>query len=145
MRHILAFLTVCCTIGLQAYGYTVIWRTGTQDKYVKRYPRNTYVNTGVSRHGHDTFCQCKFHVYGRDPQTEPARLAKREGGRIEHVEDAGNGKMLVTTMTLCMMCNGTGRSMSRTCSRCNGNGVQVRKVLKPMSKKRNIYIITKEF
>lgn len=72
-------------------------------------------------------------------KTVEAETIFQQGGKIEVVRNAGNDKMEVITRTLCRMCNGTGRSMSRTCSRCNGNGFQVRKVLKPMPKKRNIY------
>ena len=114
------------TLSMPAFGWNIIWNTSTQN--ARQCPKTF---SGNYRHGHDRFCKCKFHQCGGiDPQTELARRVMREGGRIETVEPAGPDKLTVTTMTFCRMCNGTGRSMSKTCTSCKGKGVQVRKMLK---------------
>jgi len=138
MKHTLTIVAtvICTTLGLQANAWH---STGTRASSTNpkkfTYERNCK-NPAAT-------CTCDWHRYLRRRQSQKTVEAEAifsQGGRLEVVRNAGNGKIEVTTKCLCKMCNGTGRSMNRTCTSCKGAGVQIRVQLKPMPKgKRNIY------
>lgn len=58
------------------------------------------------------------------------RNTDKLGKKVEE-KDIGNGKVEVTTTSLCRICNGTGESMQKMCTKCNGRGIQINVRVKP--------------
>lgn len=125
----IVFVIVCC-IASDAYAWRWIHTGSTRShKRFSSYER--------SCRGLAATCECSWHRYLRHrmtPMTAEAEKLYRNtdklGKKVEE-KDIGNGKVEVTTTSLCRICNGTGESMQKMCTKCNGRGIQINVRVKP--------------